>query len=112
MAVGVVVCASALRLIYGAQVELMPEETYYWNYSRHLDIGYLDHPPMVGWLIGCGTAVFGDTEFGVRDRRDGLRRHLLAVRVPADPQSFRRAECTGGLVLLQTLPFFSWPACS
>ena len=66
LAVAVVVFASALRLIYGAQVQLMPEETYYWNYSRHLDIGYLDHPPMVGWLIWLGTAVFGDTEFGVR----------------------------------------------
>ena len=44
----------------------MPEEAYYWNYAQHLDIGYLDHPPMVGWLIAAGTAVFGDTEFGVR----------------------------------------------
>jgi len=32
-----------LRLVYGGWVELMPEETYYWNYARHLDIGYLDH---------------------------------------------------------------------
>ena len=55
-----------LRLLYGAQIELIPEETYYWNYSRHLDIGYLDHPPMVAWLIKLGTLLFGDTEFGVR----------------------------------------------
>lgn len=55
-----------LRLLYGGQVELLPEETYYWNYSRHLDIGYLDHPPMVAWLIRLGTSLFGDTEFGVR----------------------------------------------
>ena len=74
----------------------MPEETYYWNYSRHLDIGYLDHPPMVGWLIWLGTAVFGD--YGVRraDRRDELRRHRLAVRLPPDPESVRRTERAGG----------------
>src|SRR5581483_12220799 len=59
-------CAVLLRLIYSSQVELLPEEAYYWNYARHLDIGYLDHPPMVAWLIRLGTAVFGDTEFGVR----------------------------------------------
>jgi dolichol-phosphate mannosyltransferase len=59
----VVVC---LRVLYAAQVELLPEETYYWNYSRHLDIGYLDHPPMVAWLIRGGTLLFGSTELGVR----------------------------------------------
>ena len=58
--------AFLLRVLYAAQVELLPEETYYWNYSRHLDIGYLDHPPMVAWLIRLGTAMLGNTEFGVR----------------------------------------------
>src|ERR1700743_884959 len=55
-----------LRLIYDGRVELFPEESYYWNYAQHLDIGYLDHPPMVAWLIKLGTLIFGDTEFGVR----------------------------------------------
>ncbi len=58
--------AFALRLICGARIDLLPEEAYYWNYARHLDIGYLDHPPMVAWLIHLGTAAFGDTEFAVR----------------------------------------------
>ena len=47
LALGFIVCAGLLRLIYASRIELLPEETYYWNYSRHLDIGYLDHPPMV-----------------------------------------------------------------
>lgn len=55
-----------VRLLCVGYVELLPEEAYYWNYSRHLDIGYLDHPPMVAWLIRLGTAVFGESEFGVR----------------------------------------------
>ena len=55
-----------LRLVFSAHVELLPEETYYWAYARHLDIGYLDHPPGVAWLIRLGTTLFGDTEFGVR----------------------------------------------
>jgi len=61
--------AFCLRLLYAKLVELLPEETYYWNYSRHLDIGYLDHPPMVAWLIRAGSAAFGDGEFGVRSAR-------------------------------------------
>ncbi len=66
LAFGLIVYAFALRLTYLGSVELLPEEAYYWNYSRHLDIGYLDHPPMVAWLIRCGTAVFGQSQFGVR----------------------------------------------
>jgi dolichol-phosphate mannosyltransferase len=65
-ALAIVIYTMALRLLYAAHVELLPEETYYWNYARHLDIGYLDHPPMVAWLIRGGTALFGDNEFGVR----------------------------------------------
>jgi 4-amino-4-deoxy-L-arabinose transferase-like glycosyltransferase len=29
-------------------------------------ISYLDHPPMIAWLIRLSTWVFGDTNFGVR----------------------------------------------
>jgi dolichol-phosphate mannosyltransferase len=32
----------------------------------HLDIGYFDHPPMVGWLIWFFTGLLGQTEFAVR----------------------------------------------
>jgi dolichol-phosphate mannosyltransferase len=63
---GLVAYAVVLRVLYGAQIELLPEEAYYWNYSRHLDFGYLDHPPMVAWLIRGGTWLFGDTQIGVR----------------------------------------------
>jgi dolichol-phosphate mannosyltransferase len=66
LAIAFVAYAFALRLVYQGSVELLPEEAYYWNYSRHLDIGYLDHPPMVAWLIRAGTAVFGQSQFGVR----------------------------------------------
>ncbi len=55
-----------LRLVFLGRPDLFPEEAYYWNYARHLDIGYLDHPPMVAWLIFAGTKVFGHHEFGVR----------------------------------------------
>ncbi len=55
-----------LRVAFLAKPDLFPEEAYYWNYAAHLDIGYLDHPPMVAWLIHVGTLVFGDGEFGVR----------------------------------------------
>jgi dolichol-phosphate mannosyltransferase len=65
-AVGLTAYALLLRFAYLGVVDLMPEEAYYWNYAQHPALGYLDHPPMVAWLISAGTALFGHTEFGVR----------------------------------------------
>jgi dolichol-phosphate mannosyltransferase len=65
-ALGILAYVVGLRLIFMGAVDLLPEEAYYWNYAQHLDIGYLDHPPMVAWLIWLGTNIFGQTEFGVR----------------------------------------------
>jgi dolichol-phosphate mannosyltransferase len=103
---GLVAYAFALRLVYSAQVELMPEEAYYWNYSRHLDFGYLDHPPMVAWLIRGGTLLFGDTEFGVRFGAIccGALASLFVFRLTRNV--FGDACAWLALAMAQILPFF------
>jgi dolichol-phosphate mannosyltransferase len=105
-AIGIVALTVVLRLIYMGGVELMPEEAYYWNYAQHLDIGYLDHPPMVGWLIAAGTAVFGDTEFGVRMGAllCGVIASVFVYRLARE--MFGAVSGWVAVVLVQTLPFF------
>lgn len=66
LAIAVIVYAAALRLLYSGTFELLHEEAYYWNYAQHLDMGYLDHPPLVGWLIWLFTKLLGNSEFSVR----------------------------------------------
>jgi 4-amino-4-deoxy-L-arabinose transferase-like glycosyltransferase len=46
--------------------ELVPDEAYYWVWSRHLALSYLDHPPVIAYLIRLGTTLLGNTEIGVR----------------------------------------------
>jgi 4-amino-4-deoxy-L-arabinose transferase-like glycosyltransferase len=55
-----------LRAVVAGLLPLSADEAYYWLWSRHLAAGYYDHPPMIAWLIGAGTMLFGDTPFGVR----------------------------------------------
>ena len=55
-----------LRALMAAQLPLSADEAYYWLWSLHPAAGYFDHPPMIAWLIHAGTALFGDTPFGVR----------------------------------------------
>lgn len=57
---------TAVRLVVAAYTPLAPDEAYYWVWSRALQPGYLDHPPMVALWIRLGTAVAGQTALGVR----------------------------------------------
>ncbi len=100
------VYSSALRLLYAGSVDLMPEETYYWSYSRHLDIGYLDHPPLVAWLVRMSTAVLGQTEFAVRAGAIvcGALTSFFAYRLTRNV--FGDAAALASLALTQALPFF------
>jgi dolichol-phosphate mannosyltransferase len=106
LAIAFVAYALALRLVYQGSVELLPEEAYYWNYSRHLDIGYLDHPPMVAWLIRAGTAVFGQSQFGVRAGAlcCGVITSVFVFRLTRN--LFDEATALAALVLAQVLPYF------
>src|SRR5437870_6690169 len=57
---------TAMRIVYACLIDLRTDEAYYWTWSKENVLSFLDHPPMVAWFIRFGTAIFGDTAFGVR----------------------------------------------
>jgi 4-amino-4-deoxy-L-arabinose transferase-like glycosyltransferase len=57
---------TAMRVIYAGVIDLRTDEAYYWTWSKENVLSFLDHPPMIAWFIRFGTAIFGDTNFGVR----------------------------------------------
>lgn len=63
---GIILGATALRLVLAAWLPLVADEAYYWEWSRRLAFGYFDHPPVIAWLVAHGTAIFGDSTLGVR----------------------------------------------
>jgi len=65
-AAAIVLSIVLMHLLYLKVFPLTPEEAYYWNYSIRLDIGYLDHPPMVAWLIAVVEGLFGHGAAGIR----------------------------------------------
>lgn len=54
-----------LNLIQSIFTPIVDDEAYYWMWSRRLDLGYFDHPPMISWWIKLGTLFF-DYELGAR----------------------------------------------
>ncbi|WP_079607073.1 glycosyltransferase family 39 protein [Bradyrhizobium erythrophlei] len=57
---------TALRVVYASVIDLRTDEAYYWTWSKENVLSFLDHPPMIAWFIRFGTAIFGDTNLGVR----------------------------------------------
>ncbi|HET8539851.1 MAG TPA: glycosyltransferase family 39 protein [Anaeromyxobacter sp.] len=66
IAVGVVASVTLLHVLYAGLVALAPQEAYYWEWSRHLDLSYYDHPPLVAWTIHVATAILGESERAIR----------------------------------------------
>jgi 4-amino-4-deoxy-L-arabinose transferase-like glycosyltransferase len=71
--IGLIAALAALRLVFAALIGLTEDEAYYRLWALAPAASYLDHPPMVGWLIWLGRAIAGDNALGIR---------LLAVLLP------------------------------
>ncbi|HEY6579177.1 MAG TPA: glycosyltransferase family 39 protein, partial [Rhizomicrobium sp.] len=67
---GTALCAIAIltgfRFLLAGWMPLSFDEAYYWLWSKHLALGYFEHPAAIALAIRAGTAIFGDTELGVR----------------------------------------------
>jgi 4-amino-4-deoxy-L-arabinose transferase-like glycosyltransferase len=110
---------TALRLIAAGTIHLTEDEAYYRLWAQHLQLGYLDHPPMIAWWIRAGETIFGDTPLGIRFvpvLASGLTTWLigdLARRLGAQPQTAFRAAlwynatltvCLGGMLAIPDAP--------
>jgi 4-amino-4-deoxy-L-arabinose transferase-like glycosyltransferase len=65
----VVAAGLAARVLFAWLAPITVDEAYYVDWARHLAPGYLDHPPLVAWLVAPFLRAFGA--------------HTLAVRAPA-----------------------------
>ncbi|WP_334175471.1 glycosyltransferase family 39 protein [Pseudoxanthobacter sp.] len=79
----IVAVLTLLRLWFAAITPPTEDEAYYRLWGLYPAWGYLDHPPMVGWWMGAGIALAGDTVLALR---------LIAVA----------ASALGSLVLYRT----------
>lgn len=95
-----------LKIVFMGIVNLIPEEAYYWNYAQHLDLGYLDHPPLVAWLIWLSTSILANSEFSVRLPAflawiiTAIFLFRLSVNLSDRPAAFR------SVLLLAVLPIY------
>ena len=70
MSVTVVVLAVLLVVrvigVLATPLNLGPDEAQYWRWGQSFEWGYYSKPPMIAWVIGSTTGLFGDSEWAVR----------------------------------------------
>jgi dolichol-phosphate mannosyltransferase len=54
------------KLYAARSFPLIGDEAYYWLWSKHLDLSYVDHPPMIAYFNTLLSFLFGDNEMAVR----------------------------------------------
>jgi len=59
-------CFLLLTLLTAGRYGFFGDELYYFACSKHLDFGYVDHPPLVALMTFADTWIFGETKFGLR----------------------------------------------
>ncbi len=61
----VIIIWFVVNILSAYSAQLYSDESYYFLFSKQLEFGYFDHPPMIALMIRCGSFFFGD-ELGVR----------------------------------------------
>lgn len=64
--VAVVLLLTLVRILVAGNTGLTDDEAYYRLWALAPAMSYLDHPPMVGWMMAAGRWVAGDNWLGLR----------------------------------------------
>ena len=85
-----VALVTLFRFWYMCRYDLVPDEAYFWVWSKHFALCYRDKGPLVAWTIALGTRLFGDTVVGVRSFAVLLSAGTAYQLYPASPAIVRR----------------------
>ncbi|MFH1389840.1 MAG: glycosyltransferase family 39 protein [Candidatus Margulisiibacteriota bacterium] len=97
--------ATFFRLVLGILFPLTADESYYWLWSKHLALSYVDHPPMialVNYLMTLGQANLLTLRFGAALISLGIA--LLIYFISLD--AFNRKVAFWATVLFLLLPHY------
>jgi 4-amino-4-deoxy-L-arabinose transferase-like glycosyltransferase len=98
---------TAIRLALATTLPIGDDEAYYWEWSRHLAAGYVDHPPAIAYLVWVAVRIFGQTPFAVHAVAVGLSLATsLALWRLAREVIGREDAATWALVLYTIIPVF------
>jgi 4-amino-4-deoxy-L-arabinose transferase-like glycosyltransferase len=96
----------ALRAVLAAALPLTMDEAYHVDWARHLQPGYLDHPPAVAWLMALPVRLCGASTLALR--APAILLQALALALAASMVRVRAGEkaALAAVLGLQAAPVF------
>jgi 4-amino-4-deoxy-L-arabinose transferase-like glycosyltransferase len=88
-------------------MSLSPQEAYYWEWSRHLDLSYFDHPPLAAWTIHAATALLGSSERAIRGAAAFHSAVFSIFLWLTGRRLFGSAAALGAMLAATAVPLFS-----
>lgn len=101
-----IIFVTILRLlsIWFSPLGLDVEEAQYWQWSTTPDFGYFTKPPMIAWVIGSSTFIFGETNFGVRALSPILQFVMIILIMKITAKVYTQRAGALAAILWITLP--------
>jgi len=87
--------------------DLSPDEAHYWEWARRPDWSYYSKGPMIAYLIYAGTALFGNTVFGVRIFAVLLSALSSVVMYALGGRLYDKRTALVAALLIQVVPLYS-----
>ena len=56
----------SIKIVFLWNGALLPDEAYYWLWSKNIDISFYDHPPLSSWVQGIFSVANIDKYFEIR----------------------------------------------
>lgn len=103
----VLVICTLLRLLVVAAMPVLGAEAYYWEWSKQLAWGYVDHPPMVAFLIYLLTSLGRDSTFFIKLPALVLSMLTTGIFYLLARSMFGARTAVSASSILQVLPFFA-----
>ncbi len=106
---GFLIVLFIFRIIFINQIDLIPEETYYWQWSRHLSLSYYDMSPMIAYIIAL-TTFFGrfNSQFFVRLGAPIISLFIsLFVYFILKKLTSNKIYSLGAAILINVIPIFN-----
>jgi hypothetical protein len=99
-----------LNLVQASLLDIHPDEAYYYFWTQELHWGYLDHPPVIAFLIKLGSWIF-PYELGARlpsVLMSSLSIYLLwKLTDSGDPKLFLKIVLS--IIAVHTMAFHAFP---
>ena len=99
-----------IKAFFTIYAKPLPDEAYYWLWSKNLALSYFDHPPLAAWVQALLLSLFDNKYFAIRALPVISLGFVLAIIIMWQRIMFKRLNfglCLKSVVLFLAFPIYA-----